>query len=131
MTRPADCPQNVWQAEFQKHSLVPFDSSNNNHSLKYFDLSSPQFWWYNPTNYSSLRLTKNAFFVVNKTTTIPKWRVKIVDAIKPRTLLQLERYFTSPYFLQTLQLIFVFSETDASMLALHGGDLQQYLDNHE
>jgi len=131
MSRPAECLQNFWQNEFQKHSLIPFDSSKNNGSLVYFDLTNPQFWWHNPTNYNSLRLTKDAFFILNKTSTVPKWKIKITEAIKPKNFVQLERHFKSPYFLQTMTVIHVFGESDASMLALHGGDLQQYLNNHD
>ena len=42
---------------------------------------------------------------------------------------QLEKHFTSPYYIPTHQRIHVFGEQDSIMLALHGSNLQQYLDN--
>jgi hypothetical protein len=41
----------------------------------------------------------------------------------------LEKHFTSPYYISGPKSIYVFSEQDSIMLALHGSNLQQYLDN--
>jgi hypothetical protein len=131
MSRPADCLQNKWQAELCTHNLIPFDNSKHNGGLVYYDLENPQFWWHNPTNPSSLRLSHAAFSVLRKHPEIPRWEIKTLSTIKPKTLLQLERHFSGPYYLQSLTVIHVFKETEASMLFMHGGDLQQYLDNHD
>jgi hypothetical protein len=41
----------------------------------------------------------------------------------------LERHFTGPYFIISPLAIVLFGETEVMMLALHGNNLQQYLDN--
>lgn len=85
-------------------------------------------WWRNPTNHNSLRLTHQGFHWVNKNTTIPSWSVHVPDPINGKQLVQLERVFTSPYFLAKLG-IWVYSEQDYIMLQLHSGNLGAYLDN--
>ena len=49
--------------------------------------------------------------------------------ITPKMLLQLERLLTQPYYIKDLKELWVHSEQDAIMLALHAGNLGTYLDN--
>lgn len=88
-------------------------------------------WWQNPTNKNSLRLTSvghkwftNVAKLTGYTIDIPK-----EEKIMPRQLLQLERLFTEPYYIKTLNTIVVFGEQDAVMLQLHSGNLTAYLDS--
>lgn len=88
-------------------------------------------WWQNPLNHSSLRLTSVGYKWFTNTA---KWRahqVELAEKIMPKQMLQLERLLTSPYYIKQLKVLYVFSETDAVMLQLHGGDLNTYLDNLE
>jgi hypothetical protein len=89
-------------------------------------------WWYNPTNRYSLRLTKLGHKWFSGVAKISTYHVGLGDQmIYPKQLLQLERLFTAPYYIQTLKKLWVYSETDYIMLQLHGSDLKAYLDNLE
>ena len=111
MARPLDSPQAVWQQEFQKYN----------------PRTEPSWWWYNPTNYASLRLTQTAYFAVRSH--VKFYRFVLPKELKPRTFVQLERCFKEPYFVQNRKTIHLHSDRDAMMLTLHANDLQQYLDN--
>ena len=131
MSQDANSPQTVWQKKFQEYPLVPFDTHKFKRALQYYDLSSNQFWWKNPLNPNSLRLTSGAWSVLKTCKEIPTWLFKLPTNLLPRTYLQLERHFTSPYYIKSVDQVVVFSDRDSMMLALHGNDLQQYLDNHD
>lgn len=89
-------------------------------------------WWYNPTNPHSLRLTKTGHKWFSSVAKITSYEVKLDgQMILPKQLLQLERLFTAPYYIQTLKKLWVYSESDYIMLQLHGSDLHQYLNNLE
>jgi hypothetical protein len=131
MVRSPDSPQTVWQAKFQEYPLVPFDTHKFKRSLRYYDLTSIQFWWHNPVNPNSLRLTAGAWTILKTCKVIPHWKFKLPKGLLPRTYLQLEKHFSSPYYIPSVDHIIVFNDRDSMMLALHGSDLQQYLDNHD
>lgn len=124
--------QLVWQNEFQKYPLTPFTSTDKlARSLRYHDLSSAKFWWHNPLNPNSLRLTAGAWTILKNCKEVPYWKFELTQGLLPRTYLQLEKHFTNPYFIPNIKNIIVFSDKDSMMLALHGNNLQQYLDNHD
>lgn len=129
MGRDADSLQVIWQTKFQEYHLNPF-LTDPKAGLRYQRLDNPATWWFNPLNFNSLRLTRPAFNMLSKQTDVPKWKFDLPQVILPKTLLQLEKYFTSPYFIN-MKTIWVFGETESIMLALHGNNLQQYLDNHD
>jgi len=131
MTHTANSQQTVWQNEFQKYPLTPFNTDKFKRALRYHDLTSTKFWWHNPLNPNSLRLTSGAWSVLKACKEVQHWPFKLPKNLLPRTYLQLERHFTSPYYIQNVNTIIVFSDRDSMMLALHGNDLQQYLDNHD
>ena len=131
MAHEPNSQQTVWQNEFQKYPLKPFDTDKFKKSLRYCDLTSSQFWWHNPLNTNSLRLTAGAWTVLKTCKEVQHWQFKLPKNLLPRTYLQLEKHFSSPYFIQNVSTIIVFSDRDSMMLALHGNDLQQYLDNHD
>ena len=62
---------------------------------------------------------------------LTKYDFKLPEKIKPKVLLQLERYIAYPYYIHTLTRISVFDEETAIMLQLHGSDLETYLNNLE
>jgi hypothetical protein len=126
--RTAESMQVMWQARFQDHQLNPF-TTDAKLSLRYQRLDNPASWWHNPLNPDSLRLTKPAFNILQKQTKILCWKFNLDRAMLPKTLIQLEKYFTSPYYILTMKTIWVYGETETMMLALHGNNLQQYLDN--
>ena len=129
MVRTANSPQSVWQKKFNEYDLNPF-IRNPEEGLTYNKLSNPATWWHNPINPNSLRLTKVAHSILSKTD-IPTYRFKLTEKYKPKTFIQLERYFTSPYYIINAQSIIVYGEVEAMMIGLHGNDLQQYLDNQD
>lgn len=128
MARTADSLQNVWQAKFQEHTLNPF-TSDPKLGLRYQRYDNPASWWHNPVNPNSLRLTRPAFNMLNKTKEIKNWHFKLPTELVNRSYIQLEKHFKSPYYISGLKSIYVFDERDSIMLALHGSNLQQYLDN--
>lgn len=129
MSRTADSPQSVWQKKFLEYNLNPF-LKDSDKGLIYNKLDNPATWWHNPINANSLRLTKVAHSILSKTD-IPTYRFKLTEKYKPKTFIQLERYFTSPYYIINAQSIIVYGEVEAMMIGLHGNDLQQYLDNQD
>ena len=112
MLNRAGTLQAEWQAKF--YEISPYSVS-------------PSSWWYNPTNYNSLRLTQKAYLNVRKHTKFYKF--ELPQSIKPKTFLQLERWFKEPYYVQNHKTIHIVSDRDAMMLSLHANNLQQYLDN--
>jgi hypothetical protein len=86
-------------------------------------------WWRNPTNHNSLRLTNFGLKFFKDNLKQKTYAIKLDEkSIRSKHLLQLERLFTSPYFVKNTELV-VFGEQDAIMLQLHAGDLESYLDN--
>ena len=127
MPNTADLPQAVWQKKLrEEYNLNPFTSSRDN--LTYTNLDNPATWWHNPINKHSLRLTKHAYYMLDKTKAV-SYKFKLTEKVKPKTFVQLERYFTAPYYILNAQTIAVFGEKESMMLALHANNLQQYLDN--
>lgn len=131
MSQDADSRQYFWQHEFQKYSLTPFSADKFARAIRYHDFTSAKFWWHNPINPNSLRLTAGAWNILKQSKDLPNWTFKLPQGLLPRTYLQLERHFTSPYYIKSVDQIVVFSDRDSMMLALHGNNLQQYLDNHD
>ena len=130
MARTAESLQNVWQKKFQEYQLNPF-TSDPKIGLRYQRFDNPASWWHNPMNPDSLRLTKPAFSMLQQNKEIQNWKFTCKEAIIPRTMLQLEKYFKSPYFIHNLKIIHVFDDREAMMIALHDNNLRQYLDNQD
>jgi CRISPR/Cas system-associated endonuclease/helicase Cas3 len=86
-------------------------------------------WWYNSINEDSHRLTSLGFKWIKKNTKLKLHEIDLQEKILPKQMLQLERLLHEPYYIHTLKKIYVFSEQDAVMLQLHGGDLVTYLNN--
>lgn len=130
--RDTNSPQAVWQARFQDYPLTPFTSTDKlARALRYHDLTSTKFWWHNPLNPNSLRLTAGAWTILKSCKEVPRWKFDLTQGLLPKSYLQLERHFASPYFIPNVKTIVVFDERDSMMLALHGNNLQQYLNNHD
>ena len=118
-------PQSIW---FKKITNRPIEGDDwlTKKLLTY------NTWWHNPTNPNSLRLSRLAWNILKSAPADQFNFVKfeLPDPIFPKTLLQLERHFTAPYFIQNHTVIHCLGETEIMMLSLHGNNLQQYLDNY-
>ena len=128
MARTAESLQVSWQAKFQEYQLIPF-LSDSKFGMHYQRLDNPASWWHNPINPNSLRLTRPAFTILSKQTEIKNWKFNLPEPLMSKSFIQLEKQFKSPYFIQGQKTIYVYDEREAMMLALHGSNLQQYLDN--
>ena len=76
-----------------------------------------------------MRLSKVGAIWLSKKTDFALHIVKLDKQIVPRNLLQLERLLTEPYYIKDVNELWVHSEQDAIMLALHAGNLVAYLDS--
>ena len=119
MADNAKTPQEEWQATITKGT--PFANYN---SRKIFPL------WHNPTNPKSLRLSHDGFGILENVKTVKFYKFKLEKDILPKTLVQLERYFTEPYYIMNNKTIIVAGDKEAMMLTLHASNLQAYLDNN-
>ncbi len=86
-------------------------------------------WWWNHTDPDSLRLTKSGIQYIKKFTKIPVYECHLSAQLKNRTLIQLSRLMSCPYYIQKLDEIVLLGEEETVMLKLHADNLQQYLDN--
>jgi len=85
-------------------------------------------YWFNPTNERSMRLT-DAGFDNLLSFNIQHFSHKLDCAILPKTLVQLEKFFTEPYFIHHLNCIKTFDEATSLTLTLYNNNLQSYLDH--
>lgn len=86
-------------------------------------------WWWNHTDPTNLRLSKPGIQYIKKFTKIPVYGCNLPESLKNRTLLQMSRLLTCPYYIQKLDEILLLGSDEAVMLKLHADNLQQYLDN--
>jgi hypothetical protein len=86
-------------------------------------------WWWNHTDPTNLRLSKSGLQFIKKYTKIPVYECQLPEPLRNRTLIQLGRLFTCPYYIQKLDGLFLLGEEETVMLKLHADNLQQYLDN--
>lgn len=120
--------RNTQQLTWQSKILLNLPSSAN--KFKHL-FDKPSTWWHNPTNPNSLRITKFAWTMIgmNKHGTFNFVKFELANPILPKTLVQLERHFTAPYYIHNLSTIYCLGDTEILMLSLHANNLQQYLDN--
>lgn len=88
-------------------------------------------WWQNPLNPTSFRLTKTGYYWFVSIGKMAGHKIELAEKIMPKHLLQLEKLFVEPYYIENLKTIIVYGDQDAVMLQLHSGDLATYLDNLE
>lgn len=88
-------------------------------------------WWKNPTDPNSLRLSLAGLQLVKAVLKLQSYEFVLDEELTNHNLLQLERVFTSMYYLLKRQKIIVFDEQSALMLTLHGNNLKGYLDSLE
>ena len=60
---------------------------------------------------------------------LKSYNFELPFAIRPVTLIQLERHIEHLYYIHTLKSISVFDEQTAVMLVLNANNLQKYLDD--
>ena len=87
--------------------------------------------WFNPLDDNSLRLSLVGYQLLMDNVKLKGYEFNISSPLTNYNLIQLERYFQTPYFLLKNRKFIVFDESEASMLSLMGGDLKTYLDNLE
>ncbi len=88
-------------------------------------------WWWNHTDPNNLRLSKPGLQFIKKFTQIPVYECLLPEPLRNRTLIQLSRLMTCPYYIQKLDRIILLGEEETVLLKLHADNLQQYLDNLE
>jgi hypothetical protein len=86
-------------------------------------------WWWNHTDSTNLRLSKSGIQFIKKSTKIPVYECRLPEVLKNRTLIQMSRLLTCPYYIQKLDEIVLLGEEETVLLKLHADNLQQYLDN--
>jgi len=89
-------------------------------------------WWVAPFSPIGLRLTPAGSKFLDKIVGLQKYKFKIKEDC-PKTLkimVQMNKYLQSPFYLYN-DTIVCYGETDAVMMGLYQGDLQQYLTNFE
>ena len=86
-------------------------------------------WWWNHTDPANLRLSKSGLQFIKKCTKIPVYECQLQEPLRNRTLIQLGRLFTCPYYIQKLDSLLLLGEEETVLLKLHADNLQQYLDN--
>jgi hypothetical protein len=86
-------------------------------------------WWWNHTDPTNLRLSKTGFQFIKKFTQIPVYECTLPEPLRNRTLIQLSRLMTCPYYINKIDHILLLGKEETVMLKLHADNLQQYLDN--
>lgn len=86
--------------------------------------------WNNPKDPISLRLSIQGFRFVSTELKLTAYKFEVDTPLTNKNLLQLERYFQGMYFILRDKL-FVFDETEASMINLMDGNIVKYLSNLE
>lgn len=86
-------------------------------------------WWWNHTDPTSLRLTKSGIQYIKKYTKIPVYTINLQEPLRNRTLIQMSRLLTCPYYIQKLDELLLLGDNETVLLKLHADNLQQYLDN--
>lgn len=126
MPETASTPKYHTQTQLTKRYLELAGSETD---LSYQDFKKA-LWW-NFTDNNSLRLTSYGYRFLSEILKIKHYNFALKNRLANKNLIQLERYFPGVYFLYRNELIIVFDESDASMLALLDGDLKTYLENLE
>jgi hypothetical protein len=88
-------------------------------------------WWMFPFSPIGLRLTKEGSTFLYSDLKLQNYKYKIkADTVKTlRLYLRMNKYLSSPFYLQTNDTIIFYGETDAVMMGIMGGDIAQYLEN--
>lgn len=82
--------------------------------------------WFNPINPNSYRLTQFAFSVLSKQYTA--YTYSFDGAISNRILLDLEKNFKFPYYIQGRKQISIFTDSDVVFIELLGGNILEYME---
>jgi hypothetical protein len=107
----------------------PYSNSPLYPCVKYSIDHFRKVWFFNPLNANSLRLTKVGFQFCTNNAEIENYRHNLNANILPKTLLQMEKYFPAPYYINYINEIRIFDERTSMTLILYNNDLQKFLDN--
>lgn len=115
-----------------KSTLNQFDYTRNFLSKAGIDNSNfdryHKEWWWNHTDSKNLRLSMVGFKFVQQYK-IPKYEIVLSESLRNRTLIQMSRLLTCPYYIKKLDIVYLLGEEESVLIALHADNLQQYLDN--
>jgi len=89
--------------------------------------------WRNPINPNSLRLNKLAYDVLSQSGEIKFYSLILAtdSTATGKTYIQLEKHFTTPYYLEGLRTIHIMDGREVMMLTLLDNDLDRYLSDLE
>lgn len=89
-------------------------------------------WWINPLSPTSMRLTGVGHVLLSTKLNLKKYEFSLPEefVFTSKMLLKLDKHLTSPFFIQKKK-ITIYGESDSIMMALHGGNLMQYLNTFE
>jgi hypothetical protein len=111
--------QSYWTAELTKLVQINVDVS---YQVKYI-------LWFNPLSDTSLRLTSSGFNYFANRANLKFFKHEIKEPIMPKTLLQMEKHFTYPYYIINLHFICISDQSLSTILTLYDNKLQKYLDH--
>lgn len=83
--------------------------------------------WFNPLNSNSLRLTKEGYQYFTNRANYKFYTHILKNMLLPVHLIQMEKYITCPYFVNSLTKVSVFDQQLSMVITLYNDDLQQYL----
>ncbi len=88
-------------------------------------------WWMFPFSPIGLRLTLQGSSFLSSILGLQNYKYKIKpDTVKTLKLyLRMNKFLSSPFYLQTNDTIIFYGESDAIMMGMMSGDIAQYLEN--
>jgi hypothetical protein len=90
-------------------------------------------WWRNPISKTSFQLTTDGHHFLSNVIKLQSYRIKLTCDIKASTknFLLLDKYLTSPFYIENKSTAVFYGEKDSIMVVLNGYNLQQYLEAFE
>jgi hypothetical protein len=88
-------------------------------------------WWMFPFSPVGLRLTREGSTFLYSDLKLQNYKYKIKpDTVKSLKLyLRMNKFLSSPFYLQANDTIIFYGESDAIMMGMMSGDIAQYLEN--
>lgn len=91
-------------------------------------MQTPVGVWHNPRpREHGFRLTGPAHLILVRAG-MRSYTYELKTHIRAQDLVDLDNYFTYPYYIDNYKKFVVYAESDAVMLTLYSGDLRAYLD---
>ena len=91
-------------------------------------VAAPVGVWHNPSpRLHGFRLTVSAHLILVRAG-VRSYTYNLLRSLRSQDLVDLDNYFTFPYYIDNYKKFVVYAEQDAVMLTLYGNDLRAYLD---